>query len=145
MHHAATSMTQPDCLFCKIIRKEIPAAFVYEDEAVVAFLNIKPVNPGHVLVVPKHHSDALQDAEPAVLDHWIRAIQTVAKAMMRGLGVQGFNLEQNNGAVAGQVIPHLHIHIVPRYPDDGLQHWAEKTYATEEEKLAVADSIRRAF
>ncbi len=136
-------MTQPDCLFCKIIRKEIPSTFVYEDENVVAFLDIKPVHPGHVLVVPRQHSDGLQDAEPAVLDAWIRATQKVASAMVEALNLQGFNLEQNNGAVAGQVISHLHLHIVPRYVDDGLKHWPGTPYASQEEGEAVAEKIRQ--
>jgi diadenosine tetraphosphate (Ap4A) HIT family hydrolase len=98
----------PDCLFCRIIRKEVPAEIVYEDEATLAFLDIHPTNPGHTLVVPKQHSDGLPDADPTVLGHVIQAVQRVANALMPALGIEGFNIIQNNGSVAGQVIPYPH-------------------------------------
>jgi histidine triad (HIT) family protein len=117
-----------DCLFCKIASKEIPALTVYEDDAVIAFLDIKPVVPGHVLVVPKVHSAGLHDAAPETLDRLGRAMQRIAIGIQKALEVDGFNIEQNNGAVAGQVIPHLHFNIIPRRSDDGLKHWPGKEY-----------------
>ncbi len=117
-----------DCLFCKIIAKEIPSAIVYEDDAAIAFLDIKPVNPGHTLVVPKKHSDGFHDAEPETLKHLILVTRKIANAVASAMGTTGFNLEENNGAIAGQVIPHLHFHVVPRRADDGLRHWPGKSY-----------------
>lgn len=134
-----------DCLFCKIISKEIPSTPVYEDDDVYAFLDIKPVNQGHVLVVPKKHCSGFLDCGADMLPKWIVATQKIAKAMKQGLGLEGLNLEQNEGAIAGQVIPHLHIHIVPRQPDDGLKHWPGHPYASSGEAEAVADKIRAAL
>lgn len=126
-----------DCLFCKIINKEIPAAVVYEDDAVLAFLDINPVNPGHTLLVPKIHSDNLLDADEQVLQSMIVATKKVAAAILLSLDYEAFNIEQNNGKIAGQVIPHLHWHIVPRKADDGLKHWPGKSYQPgEAEDLA---------
>lgn len=134
-----------DCLFCKIIAKEIPSTSVYEDADVYAFLDIHPVNPGHVLVVPKIHCAGFLDCASDILPKWISVTQKIAQGMKRGLGLEGLNLEQNEGAVAGQVIPHLHIHIVPRRADDGLKHWPGKAYASNEEAEATAQKIRGAL
>jgi len=130
-----------DCLFCKIIAKEIPSASVYEDDFVYAFLDIKPVNPGHVLVVPKAHSVNLLDMTEETLVAVARTTQRIAKAVCEAVGTDAFNLEMNNGAVAGQVVPHAHLHIVPRRADDGLTHWPGHPYA-EGEGEKVAAKIR---
>jgi histidine triad (HIT) family protein len=130
-----------DCLFCKIINGEIPAVKVYEDDHVLAFLDIHPVNPGHTLIVPKVHSDGLLDADDEVLKQMIVVTQKVAAAILRGLGYEAFNLEQNNGKIAGQVIPHLHWHIIPRTADDGLTHWPGTEYA-EGEAVQIANKIK---
>ena len=133
-----------DCLFCKIIAKQIPSTPVYEDDAIFAFLDIKPVNPGHVLVVPKKHSSGFHDADSETLHRLIDATQRIAKAVMTGIGTDGFNLEENNGAIAGQVIPHLHFHIIPRRADDGLKHWPGTAYE-EGKGEEVAEKIRSAL
>lgn len=134
-----------DCLFCKIIAKEIPSTPVYEDEEVYAFLDIHPINPGHTLVVPKKHSEGFHDADPVVLQKLIIATQNIARGIVAGLGVEGFNLEQNNGTVAGQVVPHLHLHIVPRHADDGLKHWPGMSYASIKEAITMAEKIKKAL
>ncbi len=131
-----------DCLFCKIISKELPSSVVYEDDDVLAFLDIKPTNPGHTLVVPKKHSDGFHDAYPETLQKLIVATQKIANAVAQAMGTTGFNLEENNGAIAGQVIPHLHLHIIPRRPEDGLKHWPGSSYP-EGEKEDVAERIRK--
>jgi histidine triad (HIT) family protein len=133
-----------DCLFCKIIAKEIPSHGVYEDDHVYAFLDIKPVNPGHTLVVPKKHSEEFLSADEEVLKKLIVAMQKVAKGVVMAMRAPGFNLEQNNGAVAGQVVPHLHFHIVPRSPDDGLKHWPGKPYMQGKD-AEVAEKIRKSI
>jgi len=117
---------------------------VYEDDDVVAFLDIKPVNPGHTLVVPKKHSLGFHDADPETLKHLILSTQNIARAITAATGTAGFNLEENNGSVAGQVVPHLHFHIVPRRPDDGLKHWPGTPYA-EGEIERVQEKILAAF
>lgn len=125
------------CLFCKIINHEIPANFVYENDKVVAFLDIAPVNPGHTLIVPKAHCESILDADPEVLQELILATKKIAQAIQDGLGYEGFNLGVNNGRVAGQIVPHLHFHIMPRKVGDGLRLWPQRKYgAGEAEEVA---------
>lgn len=139
------TVMNPSCLFCKIIQKEIPSIAVYESDDVYAFLDIHPVHPGHTLVVPKQHCEGVLTCDPAVLSEVARAAKYVAHAVTSGLGVSGFNLIQNEGAVAGQVIPHLHIHVIPRVQGDGLTHWPGTPYPNPEAMTAVAEKIRGAF
>ncbi|MCX6744216.1 MAG: HIT domain-containing protein [Candidatus Parcubacteria bacterium] len=130
-------MANEDCLFCKIVKDMIPANKVYEDDNVIAFLDIHPVNPGHTLVVPKKHSFNMLDADDETLKAMIIATKKIAKAIIAAQGLDSFNLEVNNGRMAGQIIHHLHWHIIPRTESDGLQHWPGKSYKDEEaEKLA---------
>jgi len=133
-----------DCLFCKIIAKQIPSQGIYEDDVACAFLDIHPNNPGHVLVVPKRHSDGLSDAQQETLQGVILVVQKVARAVTIAMKADGFNLIVNNGVVAGQAVPHLHFHIIPRQPGDGLTHWPGKTYADGED-VAIAEQIRSAL
>jgi histidine triad (HIT) family protein len=135
---------QANCLFCKIISGEIPAFRVYEDDAVIAFLDIKPVNPGHTLIVPKAHSEGFHDASEETLKQVAIVTQKVAKALVATLGVPAFNIMQNNGAVAGQVIPHLHLHVIPRHSDDGVKLWPGTPYA-EGEIAAIQEKIKSAL
>ncbi len=113
-------------IFLKIIKGEIPCHRVYEDDRVLAFLDINPIAQGHTLVIPKEPAvtiDALSDESAAALG---RALPRVCRAVVKVTGCPGYNLLQNNGPVAGQEVPHAHIHIIPRYPGDqtgsGL-HW----------------------
>lgn len=133
------------CLFCQIIAGEIPAPKIYEDGDVFVFLDNKPVNAGHTLVLPKKHASGFHDADPEVLKKLVITMQKIARAMTEALGIEGFNIEQNNGRVAGQVIDHLHFHLIPRSATDGLRHWPGKEYATKEEADTVAEKIRKAI
>lgn len=131
-----------DCLFCKIINGAVPAQIVYEDKSVLAFLDIFPSNPGHVLVVPKKHSENLLDASGEDLRSLISVIPKIATAVLKGLDYSAFNLAVNNGKVAGQVIPHLHFHIVPRREGDG--HELFRGVKAEVEQLEeIKDKLRR--
>ncbi|OGY41555.1 MAG: HIT family hydrolase [Candidatus Buchananbacteria bacterium RBG_13_36_9] len=125
-------MSNGDCLFCQIINGQAPANKVYEDENVIAILDIHPVSLGHTLIVPKKHSMNMLDADDVVLQSMILATKKIAQAILEGLGYDAFNLELNNGRIAGQIIPHLHWHIVPRTAEDGLQHWPGKSYKAGE-------------
>jgi len=134
--------TEPDCLFCQIINKEKPAHIVYEDDNLIAFLDINPVNLGHTLVVPKEHSDNMLDADDETLKQMIVATKKIAQAIIDSFEeYDSFNLELNNGRIAGQIIPHLHWHIVPRKVDDGLKHWPGQKYL-EGEDVTIAQKIR---
>ena len=130
-----------DCLFCKIIRGEIPAAKVYEDEATFAFLDLKPVNPGHTLVIPKAHAAGIVDASDETLAAVMCTVKKIAPGILTAVGAEAFNLGVNEGAVAGQLVPHLHIHVMPRFPNDGHKLW-HGTEASMEDRLALAEKIR---
>ena len=121
-----------DCLFCKIVSGELPSNKIYENDDVVAILDIHPVAPGHTLIIPKKHSAGSHDAEPSVLKHLIVAAQKVARALVKGLPTEAYNITQHNGEAAGQVIPHLHFHVFPRSKADGLESWSVKPYAEGE-------------
>ncbi|MBU1854521.1 MAG: HIT family protein, partial [Nanoarchaeota archaeon] len=108
-------MQDDDCLFCKIVKGEISSAKVYEDDEFFAFLDIKPVNKGHTLVVPKHHCRNLLDFPKAEETDLMEFLKKVANAVVKAVGADGFNLGMNNEAAAGQVIFHAHFHIIPRF------------------------------
>jgi histidine triad (HIT) family protein len=133
-----------DCLFCKIAKKEIPAQVVYEDAGTLAFLDIHPVNPGHVLVIPKEHAATLLEvsrkASHAVMD----TVQRIVPAVLAGVGAPAFNLGVNTGSAAGQVVPHYHLHIMPRFAGDGRDLW-HGTETVPGELEAVAAKIRAAL
>ncbi len=116
------------CIFCKIINGEIPCYKVYEDGNVLAFLDIKPLNPGHTLVVPKKHYENLEEINEEDLTALILAIKKIGRIIKEKLGVAGYNVSENNGSVAGQEVPHLHFHIIPRHENDGLGPWPRKEY-----------------
>lgn len=125
-----------DCIFCKIIAGEIPAYKVYEDDEVLAFLDIEPVNPGHVLVVPKKHFESLFDLPDDLARQIVSVIKKITPAILAGAGASGFNLGLNNGSVAGQAIAHLHWHIMPRVAGDGYKLWLGRPYnAGEAEEI----------
>lgn len=102
------------CLFCRIVAGEIPSRQVYADEAAIAFLDINPWHPGHTLVIPRRHTDDLL-ADPTVLAEIAPAVSATAELLVERLGADGLNLLSNSGAVAGQEVFHLHLHLVPRY------------------------------
>jgi len=131
-----------DCVFCKIIKGEIPSAKVYENDKVIAFLDIHPVSQGHTLVVPKEHFENLLDGGEEILKEIMITIKKVAWAIVKTFDLKGFNVGQNNGRVAGQVVPHLHWHIMPRFPNDDLRLWPSGKYKGEE-MGEIAKKIRK--
>jgi len=135
---------QDVCVFCRIIRGEIPASTVYEDDLLLAFLDIAPFNPGHTLLIPKPHHVSLTTVPAALAGHLFAAAGRIAPAVMRAVDADGFNLLLSNGPCAGQVVPHVHLHIIPRRPDDGLvlPH-RTRPYATDAERQAVQAAIRK--
>jgi histidine triad (HIT) family protein len=135
-----------DCIFCKIINGEIPSVKVYEDDRVFAFLDINPLNAGHVLVIPKAHAETIHDISKDDFVAVAGATHRLAAAMNKALRPEGINLMQLNGKAANQVVPHLHVHIVPRWAGDGLTicKW-ELVSGDMEEIKAVGEKIRRAM
>ncbi len=122
-----------DCIFCRIVERKIPSKILYEDEAVISFLDVYPSAKGHCLVLPKRHHPTLLDIPESELAEVARVMQKVGAATMKATKADGFNVVQNNREAAGQVIPHLHFHIVPRFKDDGLKMSMGSRKAEEEE------------
>ncbi len=130
-----------DCIFCKIIKGEISSTKIYEDEKVLAFLDINPINPGHTLIIPKVHSQDLLEVTEDDLISIIKVVNKVVPAVLKGVEAKGFNLGVNNGAVAGQAVNHLHFHIMPRFENDCHKLWSGKPYK-EGEIDEVAEKIK---
>ncbi len=122
----------PNCLFCKIIKGEIPSAKVYEDEHSYAFLDIKPINLGHTLLLPKKHFANLYEIPDDALSRLAPTIKKLAIAVKKAVGADGINIGMNNDNAAGQLVFHAHIHIMPRFKNDGHQHWHGKQYQDSE-------------
>lgn len=133
-----------DCVFCKIVAGEVPSQKVYEDEHYLAFLDINPINPGHTLVVPKAHFADLMVAPVETAAGLMRVAKNIAPAVVAGAGAEGFNLGLNNGRVAGQIVDHVHLHIMPRLANDGHKLWHGTPYA-EGEAAVIAEKIRNAL
>ncbi len=115
-----------NCIFCKIVNKEIPAKVIYEDHDWLAFLDIKPINLGHTLLVPKQHYQNLYDTPNELLVKIGQLINKLARAIKQGVSADGINIGMNNERAAGQLVMHTHLHIIPRFADDGLKHWPGK-------------------
>ncbi len=132
-----------DCVFCKIVAGNMPCCKVWEDKQTIAFMDIAPLVKGHTLVIPKKHYDPFTAAPLEVLTACMQTVQRVMHALRVSLGADGVNLHQANGAAAGQVVPHLHFHVVPRFADDGHHwNWNAKSYASAEAMQQMANRIK---
>ena len=134
-------MTDANCIFCRIANGEIPCAKIYEDDNVLAFLDLAPVHHGHTLVIPKSHYKDMLEVPSELGTHVFAALQKVAAAVMKATGAMGFNVMQNNGLAAGQTVFHIHWHIIPRFEDDGLNMWEQGSYADMAEMQAMAAKV----
>jgi len=122
-----------DCIFCKIVAGKIPSARVLEDDTKLAFMDIGPVRPGHTLLIPKKHYGRLTDMPAEEAGELLSALPRLAAAVVKAARADGFNVFQTNGACAGQVVPHVHFHIIPRHEGDGYSfHWRAGKYAEGE-------------
>ncbi|MFH1256517.1 MAG: HIT family protein [Candidatus Diapherotrites archaeon] len=131
-----------NCIFCKIVSGEIPSTKVFEDEKVLAFLDVKPAAKGHALIIPKKHYATLLDIPHEELKDVTFAVQKVGAAVMKALNAEGFNVIQSNKEAAGQVIPHVHFHVIPRKKDDGLNFGWKEAQHEKEEMQEYAKSIK---
>ncbi len=132
---------EKNCLFCKIAAGEIPAEKIYEDENFLAFLDVNPVNQGHTLVIPKKHSRNILEIGDETLKELTITVKKLSNKIKTALCADGINIIINNEPAAGQIIFHTHIHIIPRFADDGLKHWTGGEYAEGEAKI-LAEKIR---
>ncbi len=123
------------CIFCQIIAGDTPAYKIRETDKALAFLDIKPVHPGHILVIPKQHAATVEDLSAADFQAVTDLVQAMGGAIKNKLGYQGYNIMLNNGPVAGQEVPHLHFHVIPRVEGDQFKHWPGKEYGPDEAAL----------
>lgn len=108
-----------ECLFCKIVKKEIPAEVIYDDANFLCFLDINPRNPGHALVIPKKHYETIMDMPEGEVGDLMLMVRKIAAAIKETMKADGISVGQSNGRAAGQVIPHVHFHVIPRYLSEG--------------------------
>ena len=140
-----TTLTNVTCLFCKIVAGEVAARLVFEDEISVAFLDHRPVFPGHCLLIPKEHYETLTDLPENLVGPFFRNVQLLSRAVESALEAHGTFVAMNNRV--SQSVPHLHTHIVPRRRKDGLKgfFWPRYPYKSEDEADAVQAAIRNAM
>lgn len=132
-----------NCIFCKIVAGEIPSTKVFEDSDILAFMDINPNNKGHTLVITKDHYKTFNDIPVDLLTKLIKKIQDVTAAVTEATSCHGFNILMNNNKAAGQLVPHVHFHVVPRFDKDGVvPAWKTIKY-DEGEMEEYANSIRK--
>lgn len=131
-----------ETIFTKIIKGEISCAKIYEDEHVFAFLDINPINPGHTLVIPKNPYENIFEIPDEVLEKMIVIAKQIAIKQKEVLNADGINIGMNNGKDAGQEVFHAHIHVIPRYKDDGYKLWHGKAYESEEQKIEIQEKLK---
>ena len=132
-----------DCIFCKILKHEIPCTPVYEDDDILAFMDIGPIIKGHTLVIPKEHHAMLAETPPDLLGKLMTVVQRIEAAQTNGLKAEGSNVIQNNGRCSGQLVDHIHFHVIPRYASDKHKwNWDAKEYADMAEMTKYAEAIK---
>jgi len=138
-----------ECIFCKILAGSCDATFVTRDERVAVFMDIQPVNPGHLLVIPTHHAEGLADLDPETGGELFRTAQRMAHALRQsGLRCEGVSFSLADGEAAMQEVPHVHLHVIPRFAGDGFGFQFSDRYFTKpqrEELNAAAQKIRHAL
>ena len=132
------------CIFCEILEGKRKGHIIYEDEEHVAFLDKYPIDDGHTLVIPRQHHERITDMEPNNVGKIFSLIPKIAKAVLIGTNADAFSLAQNNGKAAKQIIPHVHVHIIPRYNSKGTM-WTKREIPTEEMLSELAQKIKTAF
>ena len=131
-----------DDVFTKIIKREIPAEIVYEDEHTLAFLDIAPSAPGHTLVVPKKVVQNIFDTDDETLAQTMATVRKIAPAVRDAVGATGVHINSNHGAAAGQLVFHLHFHIIPRHDRSEFEFWPQHKLPPEEFKKIAEKSVR---
>jgi len=125
-------ISKDTCIFCKIARNQADSFKVYENQKVLAFLDIAPVKKGHTLVIPKEHFETLLDVPADLLKEIILVVKKVAVALKRAVNADGISIGINSYEAAGQKVMHAHFHIIPRYYNDGLRLWPQGSYESKE-------------
>jgi histidine triad (HIT) family protein len=131
-----------NCIFCKIIAGELPSTKLYEDDLVYAFLDISPINPGHLLVIPKEHYVSSSSIPEETAGRMFHIGSRFGVAFKRALESDGFNLHLADGACAGQVVMHAHLHVIPRDVEDGFHwNWRQVEYGNDSARNEIAEKI----
>jgi len=130
-----------NCIFCKIIKGDIPCYKIYEDEKFLSFLDISPVNIGHILIIPKNHYVDLLELPIEEAQKLITVIKKIAPAVLAAVEAKAFNLNLNNGKIAGQEVNHVHFHLIPRFENDGRELWHGQPYQEGEAQI-IAEKIK---
>jgi histidine triad (HIT) family protein len=131
------------CLFCSIINNKIPAVIIYEDENFIALMDKYPINHGHSLVIPRSHHESLLSMTPSEVGKLYSIVSAVSKAVISAVHADGFSIGQNNGRAANQIIPHVHVHIIPRYAGDSREgKWPSRTIGDPQELTITSQKIR---
>lgn len=133
------------CIFCRIVKGDLPSTRVFENDDVLAFLDINPVSSGHTLLIPKAHYETLLDLPAGLGAEMVLVLARIGKAVMAATNADGFNCLQNNFAASGQIVFHTHWHVIPRFKGDGLTHWPHAMDADAAAIQAVAEAIRAAL
>jgi len=132
-----------DCVFCKIVRGELPAVKIHEDGDAVVFMDIGPIVKGHLLVVPRAHYANMLETPSGLLAKLIVLVQKIAAAQQKALRADGVNIVQSNGKAAGQVVDHIHFHVIPRFASDGHHwNWKAQKYLDSMEMRSFGDKIK---
>src|ERR671917_386704 len=135
-------MARP-CLFCSIIKSKLPAIKLYEDENYIALMDKYPLSLGHALVVPKLHHESLLSMDPQDVGNLYSVVHMISKAITSAVNADGFNIGQNNGRAANQIVPHVHVHIIPRFSHDSPDgKWPVRRVAHYNELIGTADKIK---
>ena len=134
-------MKDANCIFCKIANGEIPSQTLYEDETFRVILDLGPATKGHALILPKEHYANLYELPETTAGEAMTLAKKMAATMTERLGCEGFNLVQNNGDLAGQTVFHFHMHLIPRYKDDGQEIGWDKGEPSQEELESIKNQI----
>ena len=135
-------MKEENCIFCKIANGEIPAATLYEDDDFKVILDLGPASKGHALILPKGHYANLYELDDEVAQKVLVLAKKIITRMTEVLGCDGYNLVQNNGEAAGQTVPHFHLHLIPRYQNDGVGLGWKMGELTEEDKKEILEKFK---
>lgn len=136
-------MTEESCIFCKIVQKKAPASIIYENDKVMAFPSIRPLNEGHTLVIPKRHYAFVYEVPDEEVADMYKLAKKIAVALKKSVKADGITITQQNESAAGQEVFHLHVHVIPRYTGQRLMRFTEAKEAARTRLDEVADLIKQ--
>ena len=131
------------CIFCRIIEGSLPANKIFENRETIAFLDIGPVHPGHSLVIPRKHFKDIFDCDENIMGEVMKTAKKISGPIMKAVKADGINIGMNNKESAGQEVFHAHVHVIPRYREDGLRHWKKEDFRDENHRKEVHENIMK--